>query len=697
MSREPYFAALPSAELAERLMSKVDEFYAFSKGSNRTQRIAKSRAVYNGMTVNSTGSVAWDIIKGGQQGELLQSVENHYRTIIDAKVTDVTAQRPAIQCQAKNADYRSLAQAILGNGILDNYLTERGLERMLKRACRGSLVDSEAFIAVTWDAAAGEAYAAHPDAVDASFADPSETPDGMPAPTKAGDVAFVFLGPLDVIRDEHATSFDSLAWLITRTWRNRYDAAAQFPELSDDILGLTSKADTERRVGAWSSKHDNTDLIPEYTFHHRPSPALPKGRLMTFLSNTVWTADCDYPYGDDLGVYPCFADELEDTPFGSSPVHDCLGPQDAVNAIDSSIITNELGRGIGNVVVDDDADISVEAISSSMNLIKKKRGTEVKPLEWPATPPELFSMKQEKINAIRTLSGVNSVRLGDPSAAVGSDSSGAKLALLEAQAIKSNSSLENNYVRMIRQVCLAILRRLRDFGGDAPRFAKLAGKNGQYLVKEFTADDVKGVDRVTVDIGSAMQRTITGRMSIADKLVEMGVVKTADQYLMLVKAGTYEPLLESEQSIQMRIRSENEALMEGGFHKATIADPHWLEIPQHLTVLDNPSLREPTPENATIQEAVLTAVQDHLDLFRQMDPALVMLRGGEQAMAIWQAMQPQMPVAMPPGAPTAAPPQGESGAGAALGPEMAPPEQPQMPKQPNNPMTGQPNDQGVLQ
>ena len=462
--------------------------------------------------------------------------------------------------------------------------------------------------------------------------------------------------------------------------------------MSDDILGLTSKADTERRVGAWSSKHDNTDLIPEYTFHHRPSPALPKGWLMTFLSNTVWTADCDYPYGDDLGVYPCFADELEDTPFGSSPVHDCLGPQDAVNAIDSSIITNELGRGIGNVVVDDDADISVEAISSSMNLIKKKRGTEVKPLEWPATPPELFSMKQEKINAIRTLSGVNSVRLGDPSAAVTDP-------WREAGALGPGHQVElepeNNYVRMIRQAP-GILRRLRDFGGDAPRFAKLAGRTDN-TVKEFTADDVKGVDRVTVDIGSAMQRTITGRMSIADKLVEMGVVKTADQYLMLVKAGTYEPLLEGEQSIQMRIRSENEALMEGGFHKATIADPHWLEIPQHLTVLDNPSLREPTPENATIQEAVLTAVQDHLDLFRQMDPALVMLRGGEQAMAIWQAMQPQMPVAMPPGAPTAAPPQGESGAGAALGPEMAPPEQPQMPKQPNNPMTGQPNDQGVLQ
>jgi hypothetical protein len=669
-----YFATLPGKEIAGKLEEKVERFYQFCSETGRTSLLRKCHAIANGLTVNGSGATAFSLVRAGEQGEIIHSVENHLRNIGINLLTITTAQRPAIQCNAANSDYRSLAQTLLASGLVDYYLTERRLESKLKRATKSAIFLTEGFALVEWDAQDGEPYI--------------QGEDG--ATIKAGDVRVSVLGPLDVIRDVHSPNFDELSWVIAREWENKHELAARYPEMAEEISSIEADYERESRIDFYDRRGDESDLIPVYKFFHKRTAAVPDGRMVSFLSSETVLFDGPNPY-PDLPVYRVVPDDIEGTPFGTSPVLDLLGPQDAVNALDTSIITNQLGRGIGNIVCDDNADVSVEELSSSMNLIKKKPGTTLEPLEWPATPKELFDFKAEKIGAMEVLSGINSVVRGSPSDNVGQDASGAKLALIQAQAVQSNSGLQASYANLLRDVCLAIIHRFRDFGGEVPRTARLAGKNNQYLVKEFTAADLSDIDRVTVDVGNPLMRTVSGKMAIADKLMELPAPERS-LYLNIIKAGTYEPLIEGEQSQQMRIRSENERLQEGNPQRAMVSDPHWLEVKQHLSVLDNPALREPSPENDAVAQAVLEHVQEHLGHFRAMPPELVMMVGGPDAFAMWQqAMQAMAPPPEMGGTPPPAPgettgtPPPEEGAEDVTNPEASQQDMPGMPSMPKVP------------
>lgn len=686
-----YFAA--DTDIARRLWQKIEQFYDWAQSSNWLSQMRASYAYANGLTNDGTGAVAWDIVRGGDQGELLQSVENHYASIGESLVTITTAQRPAVQCGSANSDYRSIAQTLIASGVIEYYLTERKLESLLKRATKSGTFLGEGFIYLPWDALAGDDFGPDMSAVEAAVQQGMDLEEALhSAPTqKTGDIRFLHLSPMDVVRDPYAESWEACQWLVVREWVNKFDLAAQFPEHEDRIKTLTPEEKTKRRISYTRKDEDATELIPLWTFFHLDTRALPGGRCVKFLSDDLVLTDGPMPY-DELPVYRLCPDEFEGTPFGKTRMFDLLGPQKAVNGLDSSIVGNQLGRGLGNLTARRGANVSVEALSSSMNLVEYDGQEAPQPLAWPSTPKEFFEYKDAKIRSMETLSGVGSVVRGDPSQAVGSDASGAKLAFLQAQAIQSNDGLQKSYSNLVRDVAMGIIRRFKSFGGDVPRVVRLAGKTNRYLAKEFTAKDLADIDRVTVDVGNPLMRTVSGKMAIADKLVEMRVIKTADQYLMLVKAGTYEPLVEGEQSVQMRIRAENERLMEGGAHTPLVSDPHWIEIAQHLSVLDNPEAREAPG----VAEAVTKAVQEHLNLFLGMTPAMVALRGGPEALALWQQVQQMMgapPGALPPGAPPEAGPPPPGGPSAGPPPESlqgAPSAlSAQMPRMPTNPATGE--------
>jgi hypothetical protein len=505
------------------------------------------------------------------------------------------------------------------------------------------------------------------------------------------------------VRDELAPSWEEMDWCITIRWVSKHRLAARFPEKKDDILALQTKQEFEWHTRYGMRERQESDLVPLFTLRHKKVEHVPDGRLTEFLSPKLWLTDGPFPYRD-LYVFPIVCDWIEGTPLGHSPMVDTLGPQDVVDAIDTSMITNALNRGVGNLLADDNADVSLEEMSSSMNLIKRRPGSKVEPLQWPNMPPEFRELKQEKIAAIETLAGINSVIRGAPSEAVGQDSSGAKLALIEAEAIRNNSGLETSRADLFRDVCLAIVHLYRDFGGNLPRLARIAGKNNTYLLKDFVAEDLEGIDRVKVDVGNPVMRTPTGKMAIADKAVELNIIRPGElqKYVDLLKNGTVEPLFEAEQALQMRIRGENEALIEGGTHRALISDPHWREIPEHLQLLDNPALREPTPENEQLRSVILAAVQDHINQFLQMPPWMVLMRGGAEALAMWQQVQSTMapaPSATPapaPGAPsgTKAP---KSGAETATNPDASKPQSPGMPAMPRNPSASPPDAGAPLQ
>ncbi len=676
-----YFAAEKTKDIAGKLMAKVQSWYDRQRTSGRYEKIQKSWAYQNGLTVNSTGAISWQMTRGGEQGEIVHVFDNQFRSFGNQLVNITTAERPSVTCGGANSDYRSIAQAHLGNGIAENLLTERGLEEMLKRCCKSAVYSGEGFILSEWDVHAGKPH--------------SVSEDGQRV-VNTGEPKRWLLGSMDVPRDDYAESFDALTWFIARVMQNKYEVAAAYPELAEEIEALGPDKDLCVGLRMDDVREDDTDLIPVWKFFHDRNSAMPEGRVVTFLSDSILLFDGPNPY-QRKPISKIFPDEISGTPYGNTVMFDLLSDQDALNAIDTIVLTMEVGRGYGNILVPNAANISNTALGGFLNVIGFDGQQKPEPLVMPQIPAELFEKRREIVVGMETKSGINSVIRGNPNANVGADASGVKANLIAQTAMTSNSGLQSSYANCTRDVIHNEIQLYHDFGGDVPRLAKMAGKNKQYLVKEFTSKDLEGIDRVTVDLGNPVMRTPGGRMTVVEWLVQQGVIGPGDlkKAIELIRTGQLETTLEAPESQLMRIRGENERLMEGEPVRALMSDPHWLEIPEHLTLGDNPSMRDGSPESESVMEIMLAHVSEHLDMWRNMDPALIAVRGGQPAP---MPLPPPMP-GMPPGAPMppdgsqTPPPQAGSpsstGAPASMNPNGAKPQQPGMPGMPKDLNTGQ--------
>jgi hypothetical protein len=511
-----------------------------------------------------------------------------------------------MEARAVNSDYKSLTQTILANGLLDYYLREKDLEKYLKTAVEYAVVFGEGYVKMEWDSTAGEPF---------EFNEETQTY------IHEGDIKFANLSPFDVIRDQSREDTDH-DWVITRSYKNRYDLIAKYPELEDKILKVSNK-DEHRTFMAGSLTKDETDLIPIYEFYHKRTDAIPNGRYMLYVSSDAILFDGALPYRF-LPVFRIAPANILGTPYGYTPMFDLMPIQEAINTLYSVILTNQNAFGVQNVAVPKGADLVVSQLVGGLNLMEynpafgKPEG-----INLTQTPAEIFKMIDILERVMETLSGVNSVARGNPEASL---KSGTALALVQAQAVQFANGLQQSYVKLIENIGTSIIKLLQDFA-SVPRVAAIAGKAKRTYMKEFTGDDLSSVNRVIVEIANPLAKTTAGRMEIANNLIQMGLIKNVDQYFIVLKTGELDTMMEGDVSELLLIRAENERMVEGQAVITTDIDRHSIHIKEHRSILADPDLRR----DPTLVKLALDHIQQHIEALRNTDPALLGLIG-EQPM-----------------------------------------------------------------
>lgn len=661
---DQYFANKPKIEIGFELAKKVDNYYEYLMTSGRWRLYGRSfEYYYNGQQRGAR------VLKTGEQDEYTGININHYRNILQHLLVNTTSSRTSYEPHATNTDYKSQSQTILAKGILEYYDRTKRFERFSEKGLEDCLVYAEGFIVEEWDAFEGEDYIPNPN-------DPNR-------PHKQGDVKISEFNPVDMIRDFTATKWSDLDWNITRKFVNKWSYAARYPEMADKILALATDPAVwrERRIGRPVIEGDG-DQIPLYTFYHDKTPAVPNGRLVEFFDPETITLDSPLPY-DKRPIYRVVASEQDNTPFGYTIGWDLLAIQETIDALYSTVTTNQATFGVQNILMPDGANIGVTEIAGGLNLIKynPKMG-KPEPLNLTNTPKEIFAYIQQLEKLMETISGVNSVTRGNPEASL---KSGAALALVASQAIQFNSGLQKTYTHLKEDMGTATINLLKTYA-ETPRIAMIVGKANRPLLKEFKGTDLSSIDRVTVDVGSALARTTAGKMQIADQLLQAGHIKNADEYIQLLQTGSIEPMIEGQQAQSLLIRAENEHLAEGQPVQAIDIDDHRLHIVEHAVVLASPEARM-SPE---IVENCMAHIMQHVQALQNGNKILLALYG-----------QPNVPPEQPPGGP----PQGPPGQPGQVPPPGVPapaadvipglPEQvngvnnPNLPQMPTNPLDGQ--------
>lgn len=666
-----YFAALPVEEIGTALQGKVTDYYEKLFQSAKYNYWHKSYTAYYGGNDNLSGP---GLKRVGERGEVTKITVNLLRNLMQNLLVMVTSERPALELRAVNSDYRSLAQTILGEGIIEYYLREKKLGKKWTRAIEKALIFDTSYIIMEWDTSEGSDYGVDPTTGES---------------VKEGDILYRDLTPLHVVSDQEREA-EVKDWYIYRRRVNKFDLAARFPEQAARIIATNNVV--EQTIGAGSGtlwhapvEHSNDDVYL-WTFLHAKTPAVKDGRLTTFLGGDLVLLDSPLPY-KTLPVYRCSPSDWMERADGYTPSYDVVPIQEATNELATRVLSNNMTFAMQNITGPKAADINVEQLAGGLNYIgvDPKSGGKIEALQLTASPPETYNFLALLEKWGEGATGLNSVARGNPEGSL-KGASGSAMALLAAQAIKFSMGLQMSANDLLESVALGTIEFLQTFA-KTKRMATIAGKNNRSYMKQFTKDDVAQINRVICQQTSALSKTTSGRLEMARDLLGAQKINTPEEYMQVVTTGTLQPLIESDQSGLMMIRSENEALREGRPIRAILTDRHDLHIREHTVVTNDPELRTMAigdPAAQAVVDAALAHAQEHIDLWQNMDPALAQLLGIPPA--------PPPPGMAPPAAPGQQPPlPGDAPAAEVMAtPEaVAGNQAPDSPRMPTNPLTGE--------
>lgn len=602
MSTSEYFAAQEAEKTTATLLHKANAWYNQVYTNGYLLKVRDSWMSYHGAHYSSSMG-SHRISFGGEQGELVQLAVNHYSNIATHMLQMITANRPAFQARATNTDEASQVQAKLATNLLDYYMREKRLEKYLRRAVEYAVVLGSGFIKMEWNATTGEIF---------------DVNEETGAEIREGDAEFTNLSPYDVVFDTTKETAENHDWVICRSFKNKFDLAAKYPELANRIKGLNTKSDLLKfRFEMFA--YDETDDIPVYEFFHRRTEAMPDGRYILFLESDIILMDTVMPYRA-LPVYRISPRDILGTPYGYTPMFDLLPLQEAVNSLYSTILTNQHAFGVQNIYVPRGADISFKSLEGGLNIVEGVAGAgKPESLNLTNTPGEVFKFLQMLEQQMETLSGVNSVARGNPEASL---KTGTALALVQSMALQFISGLQQQYVQLIEDVGTGLINMLKDFAA-VPRIAMIAGKrNKTYVEHEFSGEDLSQINRIIVDMGNPISRTNAGKLQMASELIQYGQA-TPQQYVNVLVTGQLDSTTDDTQNEQMTIQRENERLAEGLPVKSFALDQHLEHIKCHRSVISDYEIRMDDNKNA----AILSHIMEHIDHLRTTDPGLLSMMG----------------------------------------------------------------------
>lgn len=620
-----YWAAKADPEFLLELHKRNENYYRDLEQTKLYYVWERSFMAYYGSQLSShnmSGQLfdSAEIGRTGSNSQITNLKTNHYRNLIQHALQLSTSDRPAWNCQATNTDYKSQAQCILGRGILDYYYREKNFQKYYKQAMENALVFSEGWIHAPWNETSGEIIAADPET-------------GMEL--HEGDFIFSAHTPLDIVRDISLRNEEQHDWLMVKTYENKYNLAAKYPAYAEEIIRETDSYSTkfaitesfELRIRRGSKVP--TDRIPLWTFYHRPTESLPHGRMAVVTANTVLFSG-PMPY-EKIPLYAIFPENLIGTPYGYTPAFDLLGPQQGIDILTATAMTNNAANGVQNIWTRKGDDLSSTDLGGGLKHLSSDEPPQA--LQLTKTAPETFSFRRELIGEMETLMGISATVRGNPEASL---KSGAALALMVSQSVQFASMLEMSASTMLCEFGTALINNLKAFA-KSNRVVTIMGESARPYQKQFTGEDLSGVSRVTVEQVSAVSKTTAGRLQIAQDLLEKGLISDPKQYIMVLSTGKLDPVTEDTESELLNIRAENEALRRGEQVQVIISENHAQHYKAHSAMLNHEAKKDPE-----FVARVLQHMADHLEQWNNMSPAVAQITNQALSPVAGQSSAPVM-------------------------------------------------------
>lgn len=564
----------------------------------------------------------------GEQGELVRMAVPQARSIIRQIVSIITKERLAFKAIAETQGSDVMNDVRLGNAVANKIVMDQALDRQDDAAVEAACVMGSGFFKASWRTDQGSPYI--------------QDANGVTIFDGKVEVSTPLIQ--DLLWDFRLTTWDQNYWIRVRTMKNRWDLMSQFPELKDYIRQVPKIMYDQTLAFPNNMLPSENDMIYVYEAYHKPTPALPQGRMLMYSDEKTVYFDGPNMYGC-LPVIPITPEPIYGMGHGYPIFSNLLPCQEMYDHSLSAIASNHSNLAVQNVACPRNANVSVQAIKGMNFLMYTPQnaagGGKPEPLNLLQSAPETYKFAEVLSKYMLDVSYLNSAIRGQPPAGV---TSGTAIATLTANSLEFLNGLgKANQIALekLMQLCVNIESTF----AQTPRNVTLYGKNNQAFTREYTGEDLSNIKKFEMQRVNPIMQTLGGRVDTAEKLLQAGVVKTAQDYVSILDGAPLSQLTESESSENDLIQAENEAMINQQPVIALITDDHPLHIYKHKALLNDPAVRM----NNSMVEEVIAHIEKHKELATTGDPVLM-------GMATTGKM-PQIPPPAP-GGPQGGPPPG---------------------------------------
>jgi len=619
VTEQQYWMTKPAKDVADKLMSY------HQVGSYWSNHPISQAWVRNSLSYYSTimDANAWDtsLVYTGEQGELIKMSVPQARSLIRQVVTLTTKQKLAFQAIAQTDSAEVMKTVKLADAVSAQVVKNQKLDLKGEMLCEQASVMGLSFLKTTWRSDKGNPYAA--------------TAEGEVV--YDGDVEISVCHVDDLLFDFTIPEWSDLDWVEARTIKNKWSLISQFPELKDQILKLQPVKNVVRSGMAEYWSVSEADLCYVYEVYHKPTPALPKGRMVVY-------GDSDCVFYDGVNPYECIPiskmcpEPIFSSGFGFPLLSYILPAQEMFDHVLSCLATNMGNLGVNNVIAPRGANIGVQDFAG-MNLLSytpqnAPNGGRPEVLKLSESNPQLFQFSTVLLENMQQMVNLNSAARGQPPSGV---TAGVAIATLTANALEFLNSVAKSYQMCLEDAMGHALNAYRRFA-SIPKIVAITGKQNQTVTKEFVGSDLDPVKEVKLTVANPLMQSTAGRVDVAEKLLGQGLIKNAEDYIAILDGAPLSRMTSGALTESDLVDLENEKMAEGEAVPALATDAHAFHINKHRELLNEPSIRK----NAQMVQLVLAHIEQHLQLEKTTDPLLKIIVTTGQA--------PVMPMMPPMGA-----------------------------------------------
>lgn len=569
-----YWATLDGNDLGAAVRARCDGFYSHPLVRQILGRQARGWGFYYGYGddwFHGTSGVG----RFGHKGGLATMRVNTSRRSCVAWWSSIVARQPVwnpIVGKWNSGGVRSLKAA---KQLLEDAWSHQLVARKMTLATEAAAYTGESFIMGRWNPLAGRVI----------------NTDGQRV-VHAGATTYSNHSGWTVVRNPTLSHWDDRKWVIVVDRENKYDLAAD-PSLTAEqrqrVLDSSSSGVTQQwfwigllaQPGQWED-----DDIPVLRLYHEPTAAVPYGRQANFLTDGTMYGRSGPLKGEMIPVARVSPGEMDCTPFGYTGFHDALAAQSIIDHLHSAAATN-YGAFARQVV-------AMKKGESAANI---QRLTDLSILWYDEVKPEgvnLTAMAQGWLQYLAELTSEVQGSMGQSDVSLGKspgDRAPASLgALLAATTAQGATGFAQSYEDALKRIGRITIIQNCENATEPINVTLVGAQAGRDGMSEISAEDLKGVEYVDVDLGSAMQNSPGTRVQVAEMLAAVPDPKHRAELIEIINTDRYEPISENIEAQYARTMDENEQIARGIIPDVNAADDDLFHGRQHqLTFMDGPA------------------------------------------------------------------------------------------------------------